>query len=118
MSRRWFAVLVVVLLAAPHLLPTFYVTLADYVGLASIIVLGLVLIGGAGGMMSFGQAAFAGVGAYTTAVLSVTYGQSPWIGLRAGLALTGVLALLLGLLTLPLSSAYLPFGTMAWSISL
>jgi branched-chain amino acid transport system permease protein len=105
-------------LVAPWLLPPFYVTLANYVGLAAIVVLGLVLLGGAGGLMSFGQAAFVGIGAYSTAYLTLTYGLSPWLALLAGLLVTGVVAFLLGALTLKLTGHYLPIGTLAWSISL
>jgi branched-chain amino acid transport system ATP-binding protein len=118
MKRAAAIVLVALLAAAPWVVPAFYITLANYIGLASIIVTGLVLIGGAGGLMSFGQAAFVGVGAYTTAYLSTVYGVSPWLGLAAGLALTAIVALVVGTLTLRLSGHYLPFGTMAWCISI
>lgn len=107
-----------VLAVTPALLSPFYITLANYIGLASIIVLGLVLIGGCGGLMSFGQAAFAGIGAYTTAYLTVSAGWSPWLTLPLGLAITFIASLALGSLTLRLSGHYLPFGTLAWSISI
>ena len=86
-------------------------------GLASIVVLGLVLLGGAGGLMSFGQAAFVGLGAYTTAYLTLSYGMSPWLTLPVALAVTGLFALLLGMLTLRLTGHYLPIGTLAWGVS-
>jgi branched-chain amino acid transport system permease protein len=110
--------MVVAILAASWALPPFYVTMANYVGLASIVVLGLVLLGGAGGLMSFGQAAFVGIGAYTTAYLTLAHGVSPWLTLPIGLILTGLLALILGALTLRLTGHYLPIGTLAWSISI
>lgn len=103
--------------AAPLLLPEFYITLLNYIGLYSIVALGLVLLTGVGGITSFGQAAFVGVGAYTTAVLT-TWGYSPWIGLATGLALTAIAASLIGLVTLRLSGHYLPLSTLAWGISL
>lgn len=118
MSLRALLAFLVVILVAPWLLPPFYITLADYVGLSAIVVLGLVLLGGAGGLMSFGQASFVGIGAYATAYLTVTHGLSPWLGLVAGLLLTGAVAFLLGVLTLRLTGHYLPIGTLAWSISL
>ena len=46
----------------------FWVTLGNYIGLYSIVALGLVLLTGVAGQTSFGQAAFVGIGAYTTAV--------------------------------------------------
>ncbi|KAF1022253.1 MAG: hypothetical protein GAK30_01224 [Paracidovorax wautersii] len=93
--------------------PVFWVTLANYIGLYALVALGLVLLTGVGGMTSFGQAAFVGLGAYTTAWLSVHAGVSPWLGLLAGLVLTGVVALVLGLITMRLSGHYLPLGTIA-----
>ena len=105
-------------LVAPLVLPSFYITLANYIGLASIVALGLVLITGIGGLTSFGQAAFVGLGAYTTGFLTTAYGLSPWLTLPIGLALTAAVTLPLGLITLRLSGYYLPIGTIAWSISL
>ena len=106
-----------IIAVAPWLLPPFYVTLANYVALASIVVLGLILLGGAGGLMSFGQAAFVGIGAYATGYLTLNYGASPWLALLVGLAVTAAMALLLGVLTLRLTGHYLPIGTLAWGIS-
>jgi branched-chain amino acid transport system permease protein len=106
------------LLVGPRLLPEFYVTLLNYVGLYGLVALGLVLLTGIGGMTSFGQAAFVGIGAYTTAYLSTVHGFSPWATLFIGLAVTGATALLLGFMTLRLSGHYLPLGTIAWGISL
>jgi branched-chain amino acid transport system permease protein len=104
MMRRALMLTVLALLAvAPLVLPEFQVTLLNYIGLASIITLGLVLLTGIGGLTSFGQAAFVGLGAYTTAVLTTQYGVSPWLTLPAGLALTFVVALCLGFITLRLS---------------
>jgi ABC-type branched-subunit amino acid transport system ATPase component/ABC-type branched-subunit amino acid transport system permease subunit len=118
MRRAPILIAVFCIAAAPWVLSPFYVTVANYIGLASIVVLGLVLIGGHGGLMSFGQAAFAGIGAYTTGYLTLNFGLSPWLALIVGLLLTLIAALVLGVLTLRLSGHYLPFGTLAWSISL
>ena len=86
--------------------------------------LGLVLLTGVGGLTSFGQAAFVGLGAYTTAILTTRadslpswlgwLGASPWLTLLAGLLLTLVVAWLLGAITLKLSGHFLPLGTIAW----
>ena len=117
---------VVVLLVAPLVLPPFYVTLLNYIGLYALVAVGLVLLTGIGGLTSFGQAAFVGLGAYCTAIVSTSLSaawlpawlQSPWAGLVCGLVLTGVVALVLGSLTLKLSGHFLPLGTIAWGISL
>jgi ABC-type branched-subunit amino acid transport system ATPase component/ABC-type branched-subunit amino acid transport system permease subunit len=117
-ERLVLGVFLVAMLAAPHVLPEFYVTLLNYIGLYSMVTLGLVLLTGVGGLTSFGQAAFVGLGAYTTAYLCTAFGVSPWLTLLAGLALTVSVSYILGLLTLRLSGHYLPLGTIAWGISL
>jgi branched-chain amino acid transport system permease protein len=98
-------------------LPLFWVTLLDYIGLFGIVAIGLVVLTGVGGLTSFGQAMFVGFGAYTTAILTTRYGVSPWLTLPAAIAITAVLALAIGAITLRLSGHYLPVGTIAWNIS-
>ena len=110
-----------VLLAALPLVPAtpeFWITQLNYIGLASLVVLGLVLLTGVGGLTSFGQAAFVGVGAYSTAWLTTQMGWSPWLALPAGLAATAAISCALGAITLRLSGHYLPLGTIAWGLSL
>ncbi|MBE7374293.1 branched-chain amino acid ABC transporter ATP-binding protein/permease [Pseudomonas lopnurensis] len=128
MKPRYLVLALVILLGlAPLVLPSFQVTLLNYIGLYTLVVLGLVLLTGVGGMTSFGQAAFVGLGAYTSAYLTTTEqlpgwlawaGSSPWLALLIGILLTASVALLLGALTLKLSGHYLPLGTIAWGISL
>ncbi len=117
-SRLPVILAIVAIAAAPLLLPDYYVTLMNYIGLASLATLGLVLLTGVAGLTSFGQAAFVGLGAYATAVVTARYGWSPWLGLVAGLTITAVVALFLGFITLRLSDQYLPLGTIAWGISI
>jgi ABC-type branched-subunit amino acid transport system permease subunit len=105
---------VAVLVGVPLFAPQFWVTLGNYVGLYSIVALGLVLLTGVAGQTSFGQAAFVGLGAYTTAVLATQYAFSPWLNLAVGLALTLALALCLGFVTLRMRGHYLPLATIAW----
>ncbi|HEY3583751.1 MAG TPA: branched-chain amino acid ABC transporter permease, partial [Casimicrobiaceae bacterium] len=112
------AIVVVVLAAIPLAAPPFWVTLANYIGLYSIVALGLVLLTGIAGQTSFGQAAFVGLGAYTTAFLTTHYGVSPWLTLPAAIAITLVVALALGFITLRMQGHYLPLATIAWGISL
>ena len=76
-TRSFIAALAVVPLVAPQ----FWVTLGNYIGLYSIVALGLVLLTGVAGQTSFGQAAFVGLGAYTTAILSTHFALSPWVNL-------------------------------------
>ena len=106
------------LLYAVSPVPDFWITQLNYIALYSLVILGLVLLTGIGGLTSFGQAAFVGVGAYTSAYLTVNMGFSPWVTVFAGLAITAVSALVLGWLTLRMSGHYLPLATIAWGLSL
>src|ERR1700677_5001890 len=84
----------------PLLLPNYQITLMNYIGLAALVALGLVLLTGVGGLTSFGQAAFVGIGAYATAYLTTLYGVSPWLGLLAGCLIAGLAAAAIGAVTL------------------
>ena len=110
--------LVLAILPALSGTPEFWITQLNYIGLASLVVLGLLLLTGVGGLTSFGQAAFVGIGAYTTAWLTTAMAVSPWLALLAGLILTFIVAYVLGAITLRLSGHYLPLGTIAWCLSL
>src|SRR6266436_5099705 len=113
------ALFVIALAAAPLVVPQFWVTLLNYIGLYSIVALGLVLLTGVAGQTSFGQAAFVGIGAYTTAYLSLNFPAiSPWLNLVAAVALTALIALFLGFITLRMKGHYLPLATIAWGTSL
>jgi branched-chain amino acid transport system permease protein len=111
-----FVALVFLLPLSPS--PEFWITLANYIGLYSMVAIGLVLLTGVGGMTSFGQAAFVGIGSYTTAYLTTVYGMDPWITLVIGIVLTALAAFVLGAITMRLSGHYLPLGTIAWALSL
>lgn len=93
------------------------VVLCIYIGMASLVAIGLVLLTGVGGMTSFGQAALVGVGAYATALVTTRLGWSPWFGLVAAIGLSGLVSLLVGLLTIRLSGHFLPLGTIAWGLA-
>ncbi|MEO6745341.1 MAG: branched-chain amino acid ABC transporter ATP-binding protein/permease [Caldimonas sp.] len=118
--RRYVLIAFAVLLALmPQLpVPEFWITQANYIGLYTLVALGLVLLTGVAGLTSFGQAAFVGLGAYTAAYLTVTHGVSPWLTVWIGLGVTALAALVLAWVTLRMSGHYLPLATIAWGLSL
>lgn len=120
LARRYglLALICVLGLVAVLPLPDFWITQLNYIGLYSLVGLGLVLLTGVAGLTSFGQAAFVGIGAYTTAWLTLNTGLSPWLTLFIGLAITGVSALVVAGITLRMSGHYLPLATIAWGLSL
>src|SRR5579864_6259701 len=121
MGRRLPVILFAIAMAAipfAPAMPPFWIVLLDNIGLSALVAMGLVLLTGVGGLTSFGQAAFCGFGAYTTAVLTTAYGLSPWLTLPMSLVVSGAFAVALGLITVRLSGHYLPLGTIAWGLGL
>ena len=106
------------IVVAPAIFGSFTITLMNYIGIYAFAVLGLVLLTGVGGLTSFGQAAFVGIGAYATAWYTAVQGGSPWIGLLLALLLTGLVATVLGAATLRLGGHFLPLSTIAWGIAI
>ena len=114
----WSALLVTIALVAVLPVPEFWILQLNYIGLYAMVCLGLVLLTGVAGLTSFGQAAFVGISAYTSAWLTLNLGWSPWVTLLFGMTLTGLSALVLGTITLRMSGHYLPLATIAWGLSL
>ncbi|RDI94891.1 ATP-binding cassette domain-containing protein [Meiothermus sp. QL-1] len=109
-----------VLLLLPLLLPptSFYLSVGNYIAFGALVALGLYLLTGLSGMTSFGQAAFMGLAAYTSALLTVQQGYSPWLTLPLGLLAAAGGALVLGGITVRLKGHYLPLSTIAWCMAL
>jgi len=73
------------------------------------------IMGGYAGMFSFGQAAFFGIGAYTSSYLSVTYGINPWIGLVAGGCAAALVASAIGYPCSSLRGHYFAIASIAFA---
>jgi len=71
---------------------------------------------GYAGQISLGHAAFYGIGAYTTAILTVHYGISPWMALPAAILIAMAVAYIVGVPTLKLSGYYLGMGTLGFGM--
>jgi branched-chain amino acid transport system permease protein len=110
--------LIALAVLAPLVLSEYYISLLNDIGLYTLVALGLVLLTGVGGLTSFGQAAFLGIGAYSTAIMTTRFGLTPWLGLPVALCMAGGVAVLLGLVTLRLSGHYLALLTVAWGMAL
>ena len=67
-------------------------------------------------IVNFGFAAFVGLGAYTSGLLAVDFGISPWIGMPCGALVSGFVGLATGMLTLRLRGIYA--AVMAWFVGL
>ena len=76
------------------------------------------ILGGYGGLVSFGHAAFFGGGAYAVAILYHDYGVSPWLGCVAGALAGGALAVLVGVITFRLKGHYFSLAMLAYPLAL
>ena len=101
--------LVPLLFPSPYALSTLVL-----IGIYAIVVLGLNLLMGYAGQISLGQAAFFGLGAYGSAILSSRFGWSPWLALIAAALITGVVAYVIGIPIFRLEGHYLAMGTLAF----
>lgn len=97
-----------------------YVTASSYLwDLVILMLLSIVqaeawnLLGGYTGQISFGHAAFFGIGAYTSTILFLRAGLSPWVGMVIGGILAAIVAWPLGWITFRLRGPYFSLSTLA-----
>src|SRR5688572_12645478 len=109
----WYGLLIAVLLAAPFVVPTYWLTQLTFVLIYSIVGLGLMLLAGFTGLFSIGHAAFLGVGAYTQAVLTNAGLPFPVALLCAG-ALSAAVGIVVGLPALRVKGIYLGIATLSF----
>jgi branched-chain amino acid transport system permease protein len=110
----WSAAGIAALLVLPHLIASDYLRQLVNLGLISlIVVVGLNYITGYCGQINFGQAAFWGIGAYVTALLTLQ-GLSFWLALPIAAIATGLASLVLGIPTLKLRAYYLAMATIGF----
>ena len=92
----------------------YYLSVLAFIAINTILAVGLNLLMGYAGQVSLGHAAFFGMGAYTSAILTTQYHCSPWLALLAGLVVTCTIALLVGIPCLRLSGHYLAMATLGF----
>lgn len=93
-----------------------YTDIMVFAGIYCLITIGLSLLMGYAGQISLGHAAFYGIGAYVSAILTVQYGLNPWVCMCLGMAVTAAVALLVGAPSLKLKGHYLAMATLAFGI--
>ncbi len=82
----------------------------------AVLAVSLNLLMGYAGQISLGHAAFFGLGAYASAILSTKYGINPWLAMLAGLGISGSLAFVLARPILKLKGHYLAMATLGMGI--
>jgi len=109
--------LLLMLMLMPQVIDNPYdLRILNLIGLNVIVVLGLNLFIGFAGQISLGHAAFFGLGAYGSAVLTTTHGFPPWPTMGLVAVLLAIAALIIGIPTLKLSGHYLAMATLGFNI--
>ena len=112
---RWvlLAVSVMVLLLVPVFCSYYFVSFLNTLAITIIVVLGLQIVTGFCGQVSFGQAAFMAVGAYSSAVFTTKFGLSFWIAVPLAGIFTGLYGLIGGAPSMRIRGFYLAVATIA-----
>ncbi len=116
LCNRWTLFAALVLALAFGLDNEYYFTLLNFIGIHTLLVVGLNLLLGYAGQISLGHAAFFGLGAYASGILTATFGVNPWLALLAGLCISGGAAFLIGIPALKLRGYYLAMATLGFGI--
>lgn len=94
----------------------YLITIGIFIGIYALFSLGLSLLMGYAGQVSMGQAAFFGIGAYVSAILTMRCGFNPWPAMLLGALFSALMAGLLGMMVLKLEGHLLAVATLAFSI--
>lgn len=109
---KW-GIIILLLLALPLFVSNYWIGLITLCAIAAIGAIGLNILTGFTGQISIGVGAFLGVGGYTTAILTTTYGVSFWISLPIAGVVTAVVGGIFGIPALRLKGLYLAIATLA-----
>ncbi|MBI5589908.1 MAG: branched-chain amino acid ABC transporter permease [Deltaproteobacteria bacterium] len=94
----------------------YYLMALNIAALNVMIVIGLNLLMGYAGQISLGHAAFFGIGAYLSAILTTTCGFAAWPTIFLAMAITSAIAYLIGIPTLKLEGHYLVMATLGFNV--
>ena len=92
----------------------YYIGALVFVGIYSLITICLSLLLGYAGQISLGHAAFYGIGAYASGMLTTRAHLSPWVALIIAMVITGILAYVIGKPVLKLRGHYLAMATLGF----
>jgi ABC-type branched-subunit amino acid transport system ATPase component/ABC-type branched-subunit amino acid transport system permease subunit len=111
-----FLVVMAVLIVLPSMLESYRIYLATLVCIYIVIVIGLNVVMGYSGQISIAQAAFMGVGAYTTAILMDRFGVPFLLALFVAVLFTTGLGFIVGIPALRIAGHYLALATLAFQL--
>lgn len=107
---------VIILLTGLFIENAYYLQVLTFIGINTLLALGLNMLMGYAGQISLGHAAFYGIGAYGTAIMTVHWHLSPWMALPAAIMAAMGVAYIVGIPTLKLSGYYLGMGTLGFGM--
>jgi branched-chain amino acid transport system permease protein len=114
-KRGWWLILLIILhFVAPFILTEFYLTILCEALVMSLFALSFNLLFGYMGQLSFGQAAFFGLGGYAVAMLMTKVSLNFWLSLLAGPILAGLIGLIVGYFCVRLRGIYFSVLTLAF----
>ncbi len=93
-----------------------YVDAMVFAGIFSLVSLGLSLLMGYAGQISLAQAAFFGIGAYASGILTTKFGLNPWLAMPVGMVAGGTIAWIVGVPSLRLKGHYLAMATLGFGV--
>lgn len=108
--------LMIASLTIPFFINSFFLSVMILIGMYAIVTTGLTMLMGYAGQISLGHAAFYGIGAYASAVMTGTYGLPSFVGVLTGVIIAIFIAVLIGIPTLKLKENYLALATLGFGI--
>ncbi len=116
-NKNYLFLFTLVMLAMPFCLKNnYYLMVLNISALNVLVVIGLNLLMGFAGQISLGHAAFFGLGAYLSGILTTTYGFPTWPTILLAMALTAGVAFAIGIPTLKLEGHYLVMATLGFNV--
>src|SRR4030042_3665095 len=116
-NKIYLLIFTLIILALPAALQNnYHLMVLNVAALNIIVVIGLNLLIGYAGQISLGHAAFFGLGAYLSAIFTVTFGLPLWPAIIVAMAVTGMIAFAIGIPTLKLEGHYLVMATLGFNI--
>ena len=110
----WLILLIIIFIIAPTFLSEFYLTVLCEALVMSMLALSFNLLFGYMGQLSFGQAAFYGLGGYTVAMLVTKFHFNFWLSILAGVLVASIIGLIVGYFCVRLRGIYFAVLTLAF----
>ena len=116
------AVIIIVLLVLPSVIPRFYTYLLAVIFVTALLAMSLNMVVGHGGLFQFHHGAFYGVGAYTFALIITKTSLPAWVGFVAGPVCAAFTGMIIGMFCVRLTRLYfgmlqISLGSLLWAIA-